>query len=111
MKYDTSYLNNFPIYYILLEEIISYMINVYWLNGIVFPLDIIKSKTCKYCILYLIQLLIYTFCFIYLLQKATFTAITIKGHFYNSNKNTKLSLEMPEPSQGHYGFHSFPVVD
>jgi hypothetical protein len=20
-------------------------------------------------------------------------------------------LEMPEPSQGHYGFHSFPVVD
>ena len=21
------------------------------------------------------------------------------------------SLEMPAPSQGHYGFHSFPVVD
>ena len=21
------------------------------------------------------------------------------------------SLEMPVPSQGHYGFHSFPVVD
>jgi hypothetical protein len=26
----------------------------------------------------------------------------------NSNTN---SLEMPVPSQGHYGFHSFPVVD
>ena len=22
-----------------------------------------------------------------------------------------ISLEMPIPSQGHYGFHSFPVVD
>jgi hypothetical protein len=22
-----------------------------------------------------------------------------------------ISLEMPVPSQGHYGFHSFPVVD
>jgi hypothetical protein len=22
-----------------------------------------------------------------------------------------VSLEMPVPSQGHYGFHSFPVVD
>jgi hypothetical protein len=22
-----------------------------------------------------------------------------------------LHLEMPVPSQGHYGFHSFPVVD
>jgi hypothetical protein len=66
------------------------MISVYWLNGIVFPLDIIKSKTCKYCVLYLIKLLIYTFFFIYLLQKATFTAITIKEHFYNSSyKNTK----------------------
>ena len=25
--------------------------------------------------------------------------------------STVLSLEMPVPSQGHYGFHSFPVVD
>ena len=22
-----------------------------------------------------------------------------------------ISLEIPVPSQGHYGFHSFPVVD
>jgi hypothetical protein len=22
-----------------------------------------------------------------------------------------ISLEMPVPSKGHYGFHSFPVVD
>ena len=22
-----------------------------------------------------------------------------------------ISLEMPVPSQGHYGFHSFPIVD
>ena len=31
-----------------------------------------------------------------------------------SNFQTKqptISLEMPVPSQGHYGFHSFPVVD
>jgi hypothetical protein len=25
--------------------------------------------------------------------------------------STHLSLEMPVPSEGHYGFHSFPVVD
>jgi hypothetical protein len=25
--------------------------------------------------------------------------------------NTPFSLEMPVPSQGNYGFHSFPVVD
>jgi hypothetical protein len=25
--------------------------------------------------------------------------------------STTISLEMPVPSQGHYGFHSFPVVD
>jgi hypothetical protein len=24
---------------------------------------------------------------------------------------TTISLEMPVPSQDHYGFHSFPVVD
>jgi hypothetical protein len=24
---------------------------------------------------------------------------------------SEFSLEMPVPSQGHYGFHSFPVVD
>jgi hypothetical protein len=24
---------------------------------------------------------------------------------------TQISLEMPVPSQGHYGLHSFPVVD
>jgi hypothetical protein len=31
-----------------------------------------------------------------------------------SDKNylpVSYSLEMPVPSQGHYGFHSFPVVD
>ena len=49
------------------------------------------------------------------------------GHttIYNNMKNKKyhtfgiyvkretytISLEMPVPSQGHYGFHSFPVVD
>jgi hypothetical protein len=29
---------------------------------------------------------------------------------YNLIQHT-ISLEMPVPSQGHYGFHSFPVVD
>jgi hypothetical protein len=29
---------------------------------------------------------------------------------YNLIQST-ISLEMPVPSQGHYGFHSFPVVD
>ena len=29
---------------------------------------------------------------------------------YNRIQPT-ISLEMPVPSQGHYGFHSFPVVD
>jgi hypothetical protein len=29
----------------------------------------------------------------------------------DENKSLPISLEMPVPSQGHYGFHSFPVVD
>ena len=29
----------------------------------------------------------------------------------NDMIQTTISLEMPVPSQGHYGFHSFPVVD
>jgi hypothetical protein len=29
----------------------------------------------------------------------------------NENIIFSYSLEMPVPSQGHYGFHSFPVVD
>jgi hypothetical protein len=28
-----------------------------------------------------------------------------------SDRLFAISLEMPVPSQGHYGFHSFPVVD
>ena len=32
--------------------------------------------------------------------------------FFNYNMiQPTISLEMPVPSQGHYGFHSFPVVD
>jgi hypothetical protein len=31
--------------------------------------------------------------------------------FWKWNDNSTISLEMPVPSQGHYGFHSFPVVD
>jgi hypothetical protein len=39
-----------------------------------------------------------------------------KGRLGDEEKGTNLiqptiSLEMPVPSQGHYGFHSFPVVD
>ena len=30
---------------------------------------------------------------------------------HNSIFTLGFSLEMPVPSQGHYGFHSFPVVD
>jgi hypothetical protein len=33
-----------------------------------------------------------------------FSIILKSKYFFNS-------LEMPVPSQGHYGFHSFPVVD
>ena len=29
----------------------------------------------------------------------------------NIHVNPVISLEMPVPSQGHYRFHSFPVVD
>jgi hypothetical protein len=34
-------------------------------------------------------------------------------YFWNSADLIQLTipLEMPVPSQGHYGFHSFPVVD
>ena len=29
----------------------------------------------------------------------------------SNTRDIPFSLEMPVPSQGHYGFHSFPVVD
>jgi hypothetical protein len=32
-------------------------------------------------------------------------------HLSNKNKKNTKNIEMPVPSQGHYGFHSFPVVD
>ena len=31
--------------------------------------------------------------------------------FYKFLEIFEISLEMPVPSQGHYGFHSFPVFD
>jgi hypothetical protein len=40
--------------------------------------------------------------------------ITIEGRKFSVDYNLiqpTISLEMPVPSQGHYGFHSFPVVD
>jgi hypothetical protein len=34
------------------------------------------------------------------------------GEFASSNMiQSTISLEMPVPSRGHYGIHSFPVVD
>ena len=30
---------------------------------------------------------------------------------FDNQQLCSISLEMPVPSQGHYGFHSFPVVD
>jgi hypothetical protein len=39
-------------------------------------------------------------------QKFANTVLALRGMIDSNN-----SLEMPVPSQGHYGFHSFPVVD
>jgi hypothetical protein len=39
-----------------------------------------------------------------------FVDLLIFFHFHYM-KQPIISLEMPVPSQGHYGFHSFPVVD
>jgi hypothetical protein len=40
---------------------------------------------------------------------------TLFFYFYQNRSQDwfqpTISLEMPVPSQGHYGFHSFPVVD
>ena len=33
------------------------------------------------------------------------------GALKSDSTHPTISLEMPVPSQGHYGFHSFPVVD
>jgi hypothetical protein len=54
-------------------------------------------------------------------ELSTHPSIPSNGHvgglclfllYYNSPKLlSRFSLEMPIPSQGHYGFHSFPVVD
>jgi len=45
-----------------------------------------------------------------LLQYIVFIIII---NFISRNIMSKINkfLEMPVPSQGHYGFHSFPVVD
>jgi hypothetical protein len=34
-----------------------------------------------------------------------------KSYRKSVESGTIVSLEMPVPSQGHYGFHSYPVVD
>jgi hypothetical protein len=40
-------------------------------------------------------------------QPTSLSKIYLKYHLIQPT----ISLEMPVPSQGHYGFHSFPVVD
>jgi uncharacterized protein YueI len=53
-------------------------------------------------------------------QRDSETGLKIQLSFAVNKGNNKItenliqptiSLEMPVPSQGHYGFHSFPVVD
>ena len=43
--------------------------------------------------------------------KTDLTNNTISDRYMDFKENYVLSLEMPVPSQGHYGFHSFPVMD
>ena len=41
-----------------------------------------------------------------------YRSFAITGNYWRRNfSKYGISLEMPVPSQGHYGFHSFPVVD
>ena len=64
-----------------------------------------------------IFLLFYLFCFSIVINTVIVTAGTFErnesgrfGAIQNLIQPT-ISLEIPVPSQGHYGFHSFPVVD
>jgi hypothetical protein len=41
----------------------------------------------------------------------TFQLNCSKRRLSTTTLQPTISLEMPVPSQGHYGFHSFPVVD
>jgi hypothetical protein len=45
------------------------------------------------------------------MQKTLVSGNWLGFNKHNGNNNVMMSLEMPVPSQGHYGFHSFPVVD
>jgi hypothetical protein len=46
------------------------------------------------------------------LEQANQMALTGSTEAYDGNLiQPTIFLEMPVPSQGHYGFHSFPVVD
>jgi hypothetical protein len=47
---------------------------------------------------------------ILIIEEKALNFINIKPTFYKLSYGI-FHLEMPVPSQGHYGFHSFPVVD
>jgi hypothetical protein len=49
--------------------------------------------------------------FLFMVSYAFFKSITAQQVGLRSFFLTSIILEMPVPSQGHYGFHSFPVVD
>ena len=51
------------------------------------------------------------FCVCATRYKTTPSSITIYLIVVISTRGLKSDLEMPVPSQVHYGFHSFPVVD
>ena len=58
-----------------------------------------------------IKIFIIMFCVCATRYKTTPSSITIYIIVVISTRGLKSDLEMPVPSQGHYGFHSFPVVD
>ena len=47
-----------------------------------------------------------SYCFCY--QNTVYITCNMNAFF---SFDLLISLEMPVPSQGHYGFHSFPIVD
>ena len=59
-------------------------------------LPVLFKYCCKYC---------------YSVSRKLWAVMKGEGFALSNRIQSTIPLEMPVPSQGHYGFHSFPVVD
>ena len=86
---------------------IIFFVNVWRKN--IFDIYVTEYGTALTTILPILFQYCYTYCYS---DSRNLWAVMKAGDLALSNLiQPTISLEMPVPSHGHYGFHSFPVVD